>query len=36
MCTMAVILIRKDVDESGSNLILDAMPKISWNMREKT
>jgi len=32
---MVTALIRKDVDESGPNLILDAMPKISWNMCAK-
>jgi len=33
---MVITLIRKDVDEGGPDLILDAMPKISWNMCEKT
>jgi len=33
---MVISLIRKDVDEGGPNLILDAMPKISWNKCEKT
>jgi hypothetical protein len=36
ICTMVTALIRKDVDESGPNLILDAMPKISWNMCVQT
>ena len=33
---MVMTLIRKAVNESGPNLILDAMPKISWNMCEET
>jgi len=33
---MVLTLIKKDVDESGPNLILDVMSKISWNMCEKT
>jgi hypothetical protein len=33
---MVITLIRKDVDEKGANLNLDAMLKISYNMCEKT